>query len=167
MGYNFGFIVFGSIIVHSIRWIKEWEVIGDSIRYLFRAVPPFTMGNNIYFDMDGEDMVAFRDATSGNGANISDDPWLLENTMGDGLSLLMHLGIWSLCLVIIELGFMKSLKYLYIACFKVTFPKPDPNLVMEEDVVGEEKRVGKIWDGDLQIKVNKMRKVYLSEGGFC
>jgi hypothetical protein len=64
---NFGSILFGSTLVHYLRFIKEWEVIGDFLNNFFKLLPSYTLGASIYFDSSMEDLVEFRDATLGEG----------------------------------------------------------------------------------------------------
>jgi len=64
---NFGSILFGSTLVYYLRFIKEWEVIGDFLNDLFKLLPSYTLGASIYFDASMEDLVDFRDATLGEG----------------------------------------------------------------------------------------------------
>ena len=94
------------------------------------------IGNGIYFDTDGTDMADFRLATSGAGAEISDNPWIIENTSGDILYIILHMILWSLVLVIIELGLQKTLNEIYTSCFKNKFPREEESIHM----LREEKR---------------------------
>ena len=104
---NFGSILFGSTLVYYLRFIKEWEVIGDHLNDYLKLLPSYTLGASIYFDASMADLVEFRDATLGEGKDLNPDPWTLENVYGDMISLGIHFVFWSLILVCIELGVEK------------------------------------------------------------
>jgi hypothetical protein len=44
MFLNFGCILFASQLVFYLRWIKEWETVGDQLHYGLRVFPSYTLG---------------------------------------------------------------------------------------------------------------------------
>ena len=115
---NFGTILFGSTLVFFLRFIKEWERIGDFLNQFMKVLPPYTLGQSIYFDASQGDLVEYRDRTLGEGETLNPEWWRLENVKGDLLSLLMHFVFWSLVLTAIELGLGTKMKELQVSCRK-------------------------------------------------
>jgi len=95
--------------VFYLRWIKEWEVVGDKLHFGLRVFPAYTLGQSIYFDSNMQDLVEFREATRGMGMDLTADTWTLETVGGDMFSLGVHFGVWVLMLIIIEMGLAKKL----------------------------------------------------------
>jgi hypothetical protein len=42
------------------------------------------------------------------------------------------------------------------------FPKPQEDLVLDDDVVAEAERINQVKDGELKVKVKNFRKVYMT-----
>jgi ATP-binding cassette subfamily A (ABC1) protein 3 len=47
------------------------------------------------------------------------------------------------------------------------FPKPQEDLVLDDDVVAEAERINQVKDGELKVKVKNFRKVYMTGKGPC
>jgi len=50
MFVNFGFILFGSTLVHYLRWAPFSEVAADAAHKVLRIFPPYTLGQSVLFD---------------------------------------------------------------------------------------------------------------------
>merc|ERR1740139_1549091 len=72
---NFGTILFGSTLVFFLRFIKEWERIGDFLNQFMKLLPPYTLGQSIYFDASMNDLVEYRDRTLGLGDTLNPEWW--------------------------------------------------------------------------------------------
>jgi ABC-type transport system involved in cytochrome bd biosynthesis fused ATPase/permease subunit len=115
----------------------------------------------------------FRNATRGSGGELSPYTWVGENTLGDVSSLILHFVTWWLIISLIEGGASNKLKHFYYFVCKMRFPKLDyysmvrRYLELDEYVLEEEERVKNTPDLDLEIKVDRLRKVYLQSAGAC
>lgn len=79
-----------------------------------------------------------------------------------------HCVVWSSMLLAIEAGLGKKIQNAYLRSKKKTFPMPlGSELELDEDVLEEEKRVMATPADELQIKVENLRKVYLTGAGPC
>ena len=83
MFLNFGSILFGSTLIFYLRWIKEWEIVGDYAHFSMKILPPYLLGQSIYFDASMKDLVEFRLSTLGVGQDLYADPWRIETVSGD------------------------------------------------------------------------------------
>jgi hypothetical protein len=77
---------------------------------IFKVLPPYTLGASIYFDASIKDLVEFRDATLGEGKQLTANPWVLENLYGDMISYMIHFVFWVSVLIAIEMGAEKTVK---------------------------------------------------------
>jgi len=137
---NFGTILFGSTLVFFLRFIKEWERIGDFLNQFMKLLPPYTLGQSIYFDASMNDLVEYRDRTLGLGDTLNPEWWRIENVTGDILSLLAHFVFWSVILCLIELGLYSKMKEFYVEWMKKTFP-PKQVFTIDPDVADEARKV--------------------------
>jgi ATP-binding cassette subfamily A (ABC1) protein 3 len=74
---------------------------------------------------------------------------------------------WCCVLLFIEMGLAKKLNQCYINCSRNRFPKSAKMDNLDSDVVEEANRVQATADHALQIKVDRLRKVYLRGSGPC
>lgn len=167
MFMNFGMIVFGTTLIHYMRWMVEWEAVGDPLHFMLRFLPQYTIGASIYFDAMQADLVEFREVTRGNGPDLSLDPWTKENVLGDAVSLLGHFFLWFFILIIIELGFLKTIKGCFDVCVKSNINVEFAEYEEDADVEEEVKRIERKDDEEFQICVRNFSKVYMTGSGPC
>ena len=77
---------------------------------------------------------------------------------GDLLLLGCHFVFWTAILILIEAGGFRCLRN--YTCRKKDIPKPATDLILDEDVLEEEKRVEETPPNMMNVRVNKFRKVY-------
>lgn len=169
MFMNFGMIVFGTTLVHYMRWMVEWEIVGDPLHFLLRFLPQYTIGASIYFDSMQADLVEFREITRGTGYGLSLDPWTKENVLGDAVSLILHFFLWFMILLLIEMGFFRSIKIMCVDPCRGQSRYNDDSMEFDEDedVQAEVKRVDATEDIDLCISVRNFNKTYETGSGPC
>jgi ATP-binding cassette subfamily A (ABC1) protein 3 len=95
------------------------------------------------------------------------DPWNIANTSGDNVAMGTNMIFWCCVLLFIEMGLAKKLNQCYINCSRNRFPKSAKMDNLDSDVVEEANRVQATADHALQIKVDRLRKVYLRGSGPC
>ena len=139
---NFGTILFGSTLVFFLRFIKEWERIGDFLNQFMKVLPPYTLGQSIYFDASQGDLVEYRDRTLGEGDTLNPEWWRPENVTGDLISLGAHFFFWSFMLLLIEMGLYSKIKDFQVEWMKQTFPakqffEVDPDVAEEARKVND------------------------------
>jgi hypothetical protein len=70
---------------------------GDSMNWLLKVVPSFSLTNTIMFKSSKEKLMAIR-------KDIPEDDFHMDNMGGDFNSLIMHFVVWTLVLIILECG---------------------------------------------------------------
>ena len=84
------------------------------------------LGEAVNFDSNMKALAEFRANTEGTALNLNEDPWVMENTMGNIVWIIIHFVFWFLLLIAIENGCGKSLSR---CCLKFKrkcskFPEP-------------------------------------------
>lgn len=134
-----------------------------------KILPPYTLGQSIYFDASMKDLAEFRAKTLGEGEDLNPEWWRLENVAGDLWSLGLHFFFWTFVLILIEMGLSKQIKDIYVGFMKSSFPKyqtfnVDPDVEEEARRVNDPTHPDFQPDHEMQIKVKNLRKVYLRDG---
>ncbi len=80
------------------------------------------------------------------------------NMGGDAIALVIHFFLWSLVLLIIEQGAFNCLRS--YTCNKRNIPIPQDDIELDDDVLAEQERVEKATPDEMNIRVNRFRKVY-------
>ena len=89
---------------YFLRIYEKTEMLGDRLNQIFKFISPsYCVTASIYFDTAGEGMALTRNATTGDGLDLSDDPWDIKNNLGDIIILLVHGVFWTFVLIYIEL----------------------------------------------------------------
>jgi len=96
---------------------------------------------------------------------LNEDPFVFENVGGDLLALVAHFVLWFAVLMCIEAGCGKQINRWRNNCYKTKYPRPEFDLELDEQVLAEENRVAKMKDSRLQVKVNNLRKIYMTGAG--
>lgn len=155
-----------TLVVGILRWIQPWELQADYLHHTLKLFPQYTFGQTVWFNSQQKELVEFREATRGTGKGVYLDPWIWQNVLGDCVALISHFVVWSLVVTAIETGLAKKAQALYSCCCKMRFPEPLNDLEIDEEVRIEEKRVATS-DEQFEIKVDNLRKVYVSGAGCC
>jgi ABC-type transport system involved in cytochrome bd biosynthesis fused ATPase/permease subunit len=173
MFFNFGLIVFASSLIFLGRWVREWEAGFDQLHYSLRIFPSYTLGASIFYDAQMNDLREFRNATRGTGEELSEFTWVLENSLGDVVSMIILGVAWMIVLAIIEGGVAVKIKNVYFLACQLRFPKLDYHgmvrkyLEIDDSVLAEEHRVRDTSKHEFEIKVDRLRKIYLQGAGPC
>jgi hypothetical protein len=109
MFLNFGTILFATTLVFYMRWMAAWERMADGLNFWLRILPPYCLGEAVNFDANMKALAEFRANTEGNARNLDDDPWIMQNTLGNVVWLIIHFVFWFGVLIAIESGLGKVL----------------------------------------------------------
>jgi len=136
--------------------------VGDMLHWIFRIFPSYGLVDAVLFDSSGETLAGLRNRTPGMQGSVNPDPYFWKNVSFDFFLAAIHFVLWTLVLIFIESGWSnKCLSWFR----KADLPK-NTSLVLDEDVEAEAKRVATSSER-MKIKVNQLRKVYMTGIGPC
>jgi ATP-binding cassette, subfamily A (ABC1), member 3 len=72
---NFASITLVPSLLFYLRWLREIELIADTINMILRCFPAYNLGASIFFNALNENLAEYREATDGTGYDISVNPW--------------------------------------------------------------------------------------------
>jgi ATP-binding cassette subfamily A (ABC1) protein 3 len=154
---HFVFGGIGAIVVLILRLIESTQSVGDALAWAFRVIPSFCLTDTIMFDSSKARLFLVRPSLK------KDSDYDLELIGGDVLVLCLHFIFWLLVLLAIELGaFNWTKRVLNLLPKNKIPPKLASELNQDEDVIEEEERVAALKPSQVQVRVNKFRKVYPS-----
>ena len=84
------------------------------------------LGEAVNFDSNMKALAEFRANTEGTALNLNEDPWVMENTMGNIVWIIIHFVFWFLLLIAIENGCGKSLSRCCLKCKRKCSKFPEP-----------------------------------------
>jgi hypothetical protein len=85
------------------------EAEGDMLNLILNIFPAYSLGAVIFFNAMGDILYEYRKSTEGNGSEISNRHWDINNTTANVIGLLCHFVIWTLVLIVIEAGLGKKI----------------------------------------------------------
>jgi ATP-binding cassette, subfamily A (ABC1), member 3 len=145
MFLNFGTILFATTLVFYMRWMNSWEVLADDLSFWLRILPPYMLGETVNFDSNFKALAEYRANTPGTAKNLNVDPWVMENTLGSVVWVVVHFVFWFALLIAIENGCAKGCSRCCLKCKtnRENFPKAKQmeELDLNEDVKLEEERI--------------------------
>jgi ABC-type multidrug transport system fused ATPase/permease subunit len=164
---HFFFITGAPCLVFYLRFLKPVFALSEFLNLALKIVPSFGLGEALFFNGLGGQLVEFRTAPSGKGFRLTGDPWTIENISGTLIGIGFNFVFWTLILICIEQDIGKKSKKCRLVCNKRRLAWPKPSLEIDPDVTAEAKRVAETHDRQLQIKVSNLRKVYMRSSGPC
>ena len=130
-----------STTVFIIRIVPDLELLGDRMHWAFRVVPSYSLGSALYIDASVDFLSSVRNSTTGEGIDISPDPWHWNNNLMDVFVQMAHFIIWSLVLIIIEADLGKRLRKCANCCVRLRYPIRNDDMKIDPDVIAEANRV--------------------------
>lgn len=143
----------GAIVAGILRIIPStWEV-GDILIWVFKFLPSYNLTNAIMYGSSKESLKTIRPEL----ASLEDLD--LDAIGGDILLNIIHGVFWSVILILIEARAFRWVDRLFNCCRGKRIP-PRTDLVLDDDVLEEEKRVENTPRDALKVRVDKFRKGY-------
>jgi ABC-type multidrug transport system fused ATPase/permease subunit len=162
MFFNFIIMLLLSVAVYVLQFIRKLMKVGDMLDWIFRIFPSYGLVDAVLFDSSGETLAGLRNRTPGMQGSVNPDPYFWKNVSFDFFLAAIQFVLWTLVLILIESGWSnKCLSWFR----KADLPK-NTSLVLDEDVEAEAKRVATSSER-MKIKVNQLRKVYMTGIGPC
>lgn len=141
MFFHAGIILVFSTLIFVMRVSPKLELIGDSLNYILRVIPSYSLATSMYFDSSGSLMANLRKTTTGEGEDINPDPWYWTNNTLDIFLMGAHFFFWTFILFLIETDLSKRIRKCWQCCMKLTFPKMLEDNKLDSDVAFEAERV--------------------------
>jgi len=135
------------IIVFVLQYIPVTMFVGDPLRWVCCIFPPFCVTHGILFSASGNLLISSRvDDTTDEGViiprKIPSEIWALYNLKGDAIALICHFVLGIFLLTLIELEIWQYFSWCCkIGCRSSSNQNLGPELIKDDDVIAEEKRV--------------------------
>jgi hypothetical protein len=117
--------------VFVLRIISSTKSIGDLLNWILKIVPSFPLTNSIMYAASKSTLKLLR-------PDLPTNDFALDLMGGDILLCCVHFVFWTFVVFSLEVGLLRCLRR---TCRFKSSIKPRTDLVLDEDVVEEEKRV--------------------------
>lgn len=162
---NFFIILVQPALTLFFRNMKKLFGFGELFNMVSKVFPGYNLSAGLFFNSLHHKLVDIRKLHP--GWEVSPSPWDIKNILGDWLGILFNFIFWTALLMCIETGLGTKCTQMATNMRRKNFPAPRTDIEYDNDVKEEEKRVLKIPDDKLQIKVTNLRKVYSRSSGPC
>jgi len=142
----------GAVVAGILRLIPSTKHDGDVLVWVFKIVPSYPLADSIMYASTKTQLVQVR-------PDMAMSDFALDAMGGDILFSCCHCAFWIIVLVLIEARAFRWVDRLFF-CLRGKRIPPRIDLVMDEDVLEEEKRVENLPINALKVRVNKFRKGY-------
>ena len=167
MFFHMAVILAFSSVIFIIRLVHSIEVYGDWLHLGFRLIPSYSIASALYTDAGLERLAHTRDISTGDGDDISDDPWDFWNSTLDLICMGGHFVFWCLILLLIEADLFKRCRKCYNKICCILRPGKKKDMKVDPDVAAEAERLDQAPASELKIRVKNLRKVYGMKGSCC
>ncbi|CAI2385685.1 unnamed protein product [Moneuplotes crassus] len=134
------------IFLFVLRLTDATQDFGDNIRWLFRLIPS-------YDTVGGISSIAVKDLLANDRKETPPTPLSFDAAGGDLVFLLIHIILWPILLILIELGVFDFLR-------NKGKNIQDDDIQFDDDVEAEILRVEQTPESDLAVKASHLRKVF-------
>ena len=143
----------GAIVAGILRVIPSTWAIGDILVGVFKILPSYCLTNSIMWGSTKAQLKTIRTD------NFDVDDLDLEAIGGDILLLCIHGIFWTIILILIE---VRAFRWIgkCLSCLNGRKVLVRNDLVLDEDVLAEEKRIETLPKNKVQVRVDKFRKGY-------
>jgi ATP-binding cassette subfamily A (ABC1) protein 3 len=142
----------GAIVAGILRIIPSTYEVGDILVWVLKILPSYNLTNSIMYASMKNQLGLVR-------PELKMDDMDLDAIGGDVLLNCIHGIFWIIILILIEARALRWVDRLFNCCRGKRVP-PRTDLVLDEDVLEEEKRVERTPKDQLKVRVDKFRKGY-------
>lgn len=143
----------GAIVAGILRVIPSTWEIGDILVGVFKILPSYCLTNSIMWGSTKAQLKTIRT----DDFDVEDLD--LEAIGGDILLLCIHGIFWTIILILIEVRAFRWIERC-LSCFNGRKVPVRNDLVLDDDVLAEEKRIESLSKDKVQVRVDKFRKGY-------
>jgi ATP-binding cassette subfamily A (ABC1) protein 3 len=166
MFFNLTTIMVLSTMVYAFRVMRKLELWGDELNLALRVIPSYMLADSVYFDETGQFLADFRNRKKGLKGTINPDPYYWKNNTADFVLSVFHFFFWTFVLILIESDVARTWWQRYSQKTEDLPPKNE-GIVLDDDVTAEANRVKNGTTQGVKIRVNELRKVYMTSTGPC